>query len=203
MDIKKDGEKMKKLILFTLLLCGTANAQNITEMPSTLKTFTDNLGTVYASYTQTKTLPESTKTFSANGTVKFVKGVGFKWKQQKPNAFEFTSTLDSYCINDDTQALSDLPYFSQIQSVIKDMLDGDMSSFITAFDADYIENKNGQNWTLQATPKISAIKDFLDSITLAGNTKDLKQMVISYKNGTMIIINFKRMKTESADEIKC
>ena len=83
------------------------------------------------------------------------------------------------------------------------MLDGDMSSFITAFDADYIEDKKGQNWTLQATPKISAIKDFLSSMTLAGNTKDLKQMVISYKNGTMIIINFKRMKTESADEIKC
>ena len=95
MDIKKDGEKMKKLVLFALLLCGTANAQNITEMPGRLKTFTDNLGTVYASYTQTKTLPESTKTFGANGTVKFVKGVGFKWKQQKPNAFEFTSTLDS------------------------------------------------------------------------------------------------------------
>ena len=76
-----------------------------------------------------------------------------------------------------------------------------MDSFLTAFNADYTEK--GQNWTLLATPKISAIADFLKSITLGGNAKDLKQIIIKYTNKTTIIIDFKRMETDSNDEIKC
>ena len=201
--LKKTVKKINNLFLATILLCGVANAQNITEMPTTLKTFTDNLDTVYASYTQLKTLPESTKTFRAGGTVKFVKGVGFKWKQLDPKSFDFTSTLDSYCINGDKEALSTLPYFSQIQSMIKDMLDGDMDMFLTAFNADYTESKKGKNWTLLATPKIAAMADFLESIVMAGNTTNLKQIVVKYQNGATIVIDFKRIKTGSDDEIKC
>ena len=201
--LKKFFKKIGKLFLLTTLLSGAANAQNITEMPETLKTFTDNLGAVSASYTQSKTLPESVKTFRANGTVKFVKGVGFKWKQQKPNAFEFTSTLDSYCINNDAQELSTLPHFSQVQSMIKDMLDGNMDKFLTAFNADYTEIPKNKNWALVATPKLSAISDFLESITLTGNAKELKQISIIYTNGTTITIDFKRMKADLPDEIKC
>ena len=199
--IKKAFKKIRNLFFVAMLIGGAANAQNITEMPATLKTFTDNLGTVYASYTQTKTLPESTKTFRATGTVKFVKGVGFKWKQQKPNTFDFTSTLDSYCINGDANALSTLPHFARIQSMIKDVMDGDMGMFQTVFNADYTEIK--KNWVLIATPKLSAVAEFLESMTLSGNTKDLKQIVITYKNGMTITIDFKRMKTDSPDEIKC
>ena len=201
--LKKSLKKVMNLFLIIMLLTGVANAQNITEMPDTLKTFTDNLSTVSATYTQSKTFPESTKIFRTRGTVKFVKGVGFKWMQLDPKSFDFTSTLDSYCVNGNRETLSSLPYFSQIQSVIKDMLDGDMNTFLTAFNADYTESKKGQNWTLLATPKISSIADFLESITMAGNTKDLKQIIIKYKNGTTIVIDFKRMKTDLPDEIKC
>lgn len=201
--LKKAFKQIKNLFLATVLFCGMANAQNITGMPTTLKTFTDNLGTVYASYTQSKTLPESTKTFRAHGTVKFVKGVGFKWKQLQPKSFDFTSTLDSYCVNGDKETLSTLPYFSQIQSMIKDMLDGDMDTFLTAFNADYTESKKGQNWTLLATPKLDTVAEFLESMALAGNATDLKQIVIKYQNGTTIVIDFKRIKTGSDDEIKC
>lgn len=196
-------KKIKNLFLITMLICGTANAQNITEMPTTLKTFTDNLGVAYASYTQSKTLPESTKVFRARGTVYFVKGIGFKWKQLDPKSFDFTSTLDSYCVNGNKNELSSLPYFSQIQSVIQDMLNGDMDKFLTVFNADYTESKKGQNWTLLATPKISNVAEFLKSITLIGNPTDLKQIVIKYTNKTTIIIDFKHMKTDSTDEIKC
>ena len=194
-------KKIQNMFLITMMIYGTANAQNITEMPTTLKNFTDNLGVAYASYTQSKTLPESTKVFRARGTVYFVKGIGFKWKQLDPKSFDFTSTLDSYCVNGNREELATLPYFSQIQSVIQDMLNGNMDSFLTAFNADYTEK--GQNWTLLATPKISAIADFLKSITLGGNAKDLKQIIIKYTNKTTIIIDFKRMETDSNDEIKC
>ncbi|MBR3148329.1 MAG: glycosyltransferase [Alphaproteobacteria bacterium] len=195
--------KIKNLFLVFVLFCGTANAKNITQMPDTLKTFTDNLGTVSAAYTQSKTLPESTKIFHARGVVKFVKDSGFKWKQLDPNSFDFTSTLDTYCVNGSPETLSSLPYFSQIQSMIKDMLDGDMNDFLTAFDADYTESKKGQNWTLLASPKISAISDFLESMTMTGNKKDLTQIVIKYKNGTKIVLDFRRLKTDLTDEIEC
>ena len=201
--LKKLFTKVGKLFLLSVFLSGTANAQAITKMPETLKIFTDNLGTVSASYIQSKTLPESIKVFRANGTVKFEKGVGFKWKQQKPNAFEFTSTLDSYCINNDSQELSSLPYFSQIQSMIKDVLDGDMDRFLIVFNADYMENPKNKNWILKATPKLSAVSDFLGTITLSGNAKDLKQIIIIYTNQTTITIDFKRMKVDLPDEIKC
>lgn len=201
--LTKWGAKMKKLFLLTVFLCGTANAQNITEMPTRLKNFTDNLGTVSANFNQSKTMPESVKTFHANGTVKFVKGAGFKWTQIKPNSFEFTSTLDSYCVNDEKKALASLPYFSQIQSMINDMLNGDMTMFLMAFNADYSESKKGTGWTLMATPKVPAIADFLEAITFAGDIKDLHQMVIIYKNGTTVTINFKRMTVDLPDEIKC
>ena len=150
-----------------------------------------------------KTLPESTKIFRTRGTIKFVKGVGFKWKQLDPKSFDFTSTLDSYCVNGNKEELSTLPYFSQIQSMIKDMLDGDMDKFLTAFNTDYTESKKGLNWTLLATPKISAIDDFLESIKMNGNTQNLNKIVVKYKNGTKITIDFKRLKMDSDDEIKC
>ena len=201
--LSKISKKIKKLFLFFLLFCGTANAQNITKMPPTLKTFTDNLDTVSASYTQTKTLPESTKTFQAKGVVKFVKNIGFKWKQQSPNKFNFISTLDSYCINGNTEELSALPYFSQVQSMIQSMLDGDMGTFLSVFNADYSESKQNSDWKLVAIPKISAVSDFLKSMTFMGNIKDLNKLIITYKNGTKIIINFKRIKVDIPDEIKC
>ena len=196
-------KKIGKLFLFIALLSGAANAQNITEMPATLKAFTDNLDTAYASYNQAKTMPESVKTFRAGGTVKFIRGVGFKWKQLSPNSFDFTSTLDAYCINGDKNALSALPYFSQIQSLIQDMLNGDMDRFLTVFSADYTETHGGKNWTLIATPKISAVAGFLKSMKMSGNTTDLNQIVITYTNGTKIVIDFERINGDSPDEIKC
>jgi outer membrane lipoprotein-sorting protein len=200
--LQKFSKKIAKLFVIMFVLCGAANAKSISAMPDTLKTFTDNLGTVSATFTQSKTIPESVKTFRANGVVKFVRGFGFRWVQQKPSYFEFTSTLDSYCVNDEKQALAALPYFSQIQSMIDDVLNGDMTMFLMAFNADYTERKDGR-WTLMATPKISAIAEFLSSITMAGNTTDLNQIVIIYKNGMTITIDFKRMKTDLPDAIKC
>jgi hypothetical protein len=87
--------------------------------------------------------------------------------------------------------------------MIKDVLNGDMTRFLMVFNVDYSETKKSKTWVLQATPKLSAVADFLGSITMTGNLTDLKQMVIMYKNGTIITIDFKRMNTESPDEIKC
>ena len=202
--LKKFWGKMKKLfVLLLVLFSGIANGKTVSEMPTRIKTFTNNLDTVSATFVQKKTIPESVKTFKTHGKVKFVKGAGFKWIQESPHAFEFTSTLDSYCVNNEKKALAALPYFSQIQSMINDMLNGDMTMFLMAFNVDYSAGKKNTDWTIMATPKISAIADFLQAITLAGNDTDLHQMLIMYKNGTTITIDFTRMTTELPDEIKC
>ena len=110
---------MKKIskIIFTVLCFVSTNAfaYPITDtMPDKLKTFTDNLQSVSATFKQTKILPESTKRFISNGYVKFVKNVGFIWHQQKPSDEKFVATLTKYCTNGETKELNELPYLYPI-----------------------------------------------------------------------------------------
>lgn len=171
------------------------------EMPEKLKTFTDNLESVSATFKQTKILPESTKRFISTGYVKFVKNVGFTWHQQKPSNDVFTSTLTEYCVNGETKELTDLPYFYRIQSMIDKMLNGDMSDFLFAFNVDYTEYKN--SWTLVATPRLVVVADTIQNLTMYGSTKDLTKVVMTYYDGTIVILEFNRSKKDFTDEIVC
>lgn len=200
--LKKLWKKIIALFVFCACFGYSADAKIITEMPDRLKTFTNNLDTVSATFVQSKTMAESVKTFKATGHVKFVKGKGFKWVQEKPKQFDFTSTLDSYCINGTQKALNELPYFTQVQAVINDVLNGDITTLSFAFNVDYSEIKKS-GWILEITPKFSGISDFLQAVTISGNATDLNQILIMYKNGTNIVVDFKRMTRELDYEIKC
>lgn len=197
---------MKKTNKFVfVLLCflsANAFAYPLTDkMPDKLKSFTDNLESVSATFKQTKILPESTKRFISNGYVKFVKNVGFTWHQQKPTEDVFTSTTTKYCVNGETKELKDLPYFYRIQSMIDNMLNGDMNDFLFAFNVDYTEYKN--TWTLVATPKFTTVADMIQNITIYGSTKDLTKVIMTYYDGTIVILEFNRSKKDFADEIIC
>ncbi|MBR0212699.1 MAG: outer membrane lipoprotein carrier protein LolA [Alphaproteobacteria bacterium] len=194
---------MKKII-FVLCCVFSLNAfaYPVTgEMPEKLKTFTDNLESVSATFKQTKILPESTKRFISNGYVKFVKNVGFAWHQQKPSDEIFTSTLTEYCVNGEAKELTELPYFYRVQSMIDKMLNGDMSEFLFAFDVDYSEHKN--SWTLVASPRLVILADMIQNLTMYGNTKDLNKVIITYYDGTIVILEFNRSKKDFTDEIVC
>ena len=196
---------MKNVIKSLLFLCCltsvNAFATPITEMPDTLKTFTDNLNTVSATFKQTKILPESTKRFISNGYVKFVKNVGFTWHQQKPNDDIFTSTLTNYCINGEAKELDELPYFYRIQSMIDNMLNGDMAEFLYTFNVDYNEHKN--SWTMVATPRLTTIAEMIQDVTIYGTTTDLNKVIMTYYDGTIVILEFTRLTKEISDEIAC
>ena len=194
---------MKKII-FVLCCVFSLNAfaYPVTgEMPEKLKTFTDNLESVSATFKQTKILPESTKRFISNGYVKFVKNVGFAWHQQKPSEDVFTSTLKEYCVNGEAKELTELPYFYRVQSMIDKMLNGDMSEFLFAFDVDYSEHKN--SWTLVASPRLVILADMIQNLTMYGNIKDLNKVIITYYDGTIVILEFNRSKKDFTDEIVC
>ena len=194
---------MKKII-FVLCCVFSLNvfAYPVTgEMPEKLKTFTDNLESVSATFKQTKILPESTKRFISNGYVKFVKNVGFAWHQQKPSDEIFTSTLTEYCVNGEAKELTELPYFYRVQSMIDKMLNGDMSEFLFAFDVDYSEHKN--SWTLVASPRLVILADMIQNLTMYGNTQDLNKVVMTYYDGTIVIWEFNRSKKEINDEVNC
>ena len=194
---------MKKII-FVLCCVFSLNAfaYPVTgEMPEKLKTFTDNLESVSATFKQTKILPESTKRFISNGYVKFVKNVGFAWHQQKPSEDVFTSTLTEYCVNGEAKELTELPYFYRVQSMIDKMLNGDMSEFLFAFDVDYSEHKN--SWTLVASPRLVILADMIQNLTMYGNIKDLNKVIITYYDGTIVILEFNRSKKDFTDEIVC
>lgn len=195
---------MKNKIIFLLfsLWCSICTATPISETtPTQLKKFTDNLESVSATFKQTKILPESTKQFVSNGHVKFVKNVGFTWHQQKPEENVFTSTLENYCVNGQKSELSTLPYFYQIQTMIDKMLNGDMSDFLYAFNADYVEK--GTKWTLVATPRLTNIADIIQDLTIYGNNTDLNKIIMTYYDGTIIILEFSKIKTDIPDEIIC
>ena len=201
--VNQKREKMKKIILILACIFSlNAFAHPITdEIPDKLKTFTDNLESVSATFKQTKILPESTKRFTSNGYVKFVKNVGFTWHQQKPSEEVFTSTLQEYCVNGETKELTELPYFYRIQSMIDKMLNGDMSDFLFAFNVDYNEHKD--SWTLVATPRLSVLADMVQNLTMYGTTKDLNKVIMTYYDGTIVILEFNRSKKEIKDEIAC
>jgi outer membrane lipoprotein-sorting protein len=197
---------MKKInkflvVLFCMFSVNAFAYQISDKMPEKLKTFTNNLNSVSADFKQTKILPESTKRFISNGYVKFVKNVGFTWHQQKPTDNVFTSTLTKYCVNGETKELTDLPYFYRIQSMIDNMLNGDMSEFLFAFNLDYSEHKD--SWTMVATPKLTVISDMLQNLTIYGTTKNLTKIVMTYYDGTIVILEFTRLTKEIDDEITC
>ena len=196
---------MKKFIVGLFMLFSTAVFAHPLggTMPARLKTFVDNLGTVSANFTQVKILPESTKQFKSSGRVKFIKGTGFTWHQIKPSETIFTSTLTSYCLNGESAELNELPYFNQIQSMIDEMLNGDMSDFLFAFDADYVDDKNANGWHIVATPRLSAMTDFIQDLTIYGTTKDLTKIIITYADGTILILNFTRSSKDFNYEIVC
>ena len=197
---------MKNIVRFLMVLCCwfsvNAFAYPISDkMPDKLQTFTDNLNTVSATFKQTKILPESTKRFISSGYVKFVKNVGFTWHQQKPSEEIFTSTLKQYCVNGENEDLDKLPYFYRIQTMIDNMLNGDMSEFLYAFNTDYTEHKD--SWTMVATPRLTAIADMIQDITIYGTTSDLTKVIMTYYDGTIVILEFTGLTKEIADEIVC
>ena len=100
------------------------------------------------------------------------------------------------------QDLNSLPYFSYVRKIIDDVLNGDISRLQTVFSVEYIEyGKN--SWQLTARPRFDAIADILQDVVMYGTTDDLDKIIITYNNGTVVIINFKRMNTEISDEIAC
>lgn len=193
---------MRFLILCLLLLTAPATAKPITEMPERLTQFTENMNTVSATFTQTKIIPESTKKFNSSGYVKFQKGTGFIWAQQKPNTQTFVSTTDKYCINGRVRDLTAMPYFYYIRRIIDDTLNGDIAGLNTLFYVDYDEYENNQ-WQLTTKPRLSSVRDFVQEFVMYGTTNDLDKVVITYQDGTIVIINFKRTDTEFPDEIAC
>lgn len=196
---------MKNKIIFLLfvLFSNVCLGATVDSMPEKVKTFTDNLETVSATFKQTKILPESTKQFISTGHVKFVKNIGFTWHMEQPSQTIFTSTLSNYCVNGVKSELSKLPYFYKIQSMIDKMLNGDMNDFLYAFNVDYVDDKKSDNWTMFASPRQVNIHDIIQDLTIYGSTTDLNKIIMTYNDGTIVIWEFTKMKTVSDDEIAC
>ena len=148
---------MKKIILVLAMISGVAHAADDMKY---LKTFTENLGTVSASFEQMKILPESTKKFVSTGRVKFTKDVGFIWMQDKPTKQVFVSTKNKYCIDGEAKDLKELPYFYYVRSMIDNALNGNTADLETVFRIDYTEYGKA-SWQLVAKPRFDMVADIL------------------------------------------
>ena len=192
---------MKKIVLFLLLISGVAHADDIPDMQR-FDTFTKNLGTVSATFEQMKILPESTKQFVTKGRVKFQNDVGFIWLQDSPTKQTFVSTKTKYCLDGVAQDLNSLPYFYYVREIIDQALNGNIAGLQTVFKIDYSEYGKDM-WQMTARPRLVAVADILQDMVMYGNTTDLTKAIITYNNGTIVIIQFNRAKSEITDEIAC
>lgn len=196
--------KIKILLLpiYFVFVC-RAFGTPVSDMPPRLGEFINGMDSISATFNQVKVVPDSTKQFVSTGRVKIKRGLGFVWIQDTPKAQTFIATLDKYCNDGRDQEMRALPYFSRIKQMLDDLLNGDIKRMLGVFDVDYVENgTNG--WQLTATPKISAMADFIQDVVMRGTTRDLNRVIITYQNGTVIIINFKRMIREIPDgQIRC
>ena len=66
---------------------------------------------------------------------------------------------------------------------------------------DYTEHKN--TWTLVATPRLTVVADMIQNLTIYGKQKDLTKIVMTYYDGTIVILEFNRLVKEIKDEIAC
>ncbi|MBO4582673.1 MAG: outer membrane lipoprotein carrier protein LolA [Alphaproteobacteria bacterium] len=189
---------MKYIALFLCFFSCGAYAAGMQRF----EVFTENLGNVSASFEQIKMIPESTKKFTATGVVKFEKGNGFIWKQNTPTKQVFISTKTNYCIDGEAKDLDSLPYFYYIRAMIDNALSGDTSDLETVFNLDYSEyDKTG--WQLTAKPRYDSVSEFLQDFIMYGTTTNLTKIIITYQNGTVVIIKLNRMNTDIKDEIAC
>lgn len=192
---------MKKIILLLLLLPFGVYAGELVNMER-FDTFTKNLGTVSASFEQMKILPETTKQFVSTGRVKFQKDVGFVWIQDTPTKQKFVSTKQQYCVDGTAQDLKNLPYFYYVREIIDSALNGDISGLQMVFNIDYSEYGKTQ-WQMTVRPRFTAVADILQDVVMYGSTTELTKAIITYNDGTIVIIQFKPQKTEIQDEIVC
>ena len=190
---------MKKYVfLFAVIISGRAYA---IDMPR-FDTFTNNLETVSASFNQMKILPETTKQFVSTGRVKFQKNAGLIWMQDTPTKQTFISTKQKYCLNGVAQDLNSLPYFYYVRSMIDNALNGNRADLETLFVIDYYEyGKN--DWQMTARPRFTAVADIVQDMVMYGNTTDLTKVIITYNDGTIVIVQFNRGIAEIQDEIAC
>ena len=192
---------MKKLLtLFFLLLSSPSFATTI-DKNSLLDKFITNLKEKTVKFTQTKTISSINKNFTTTGKIKFIKNVGFIFTQETPTTLTFTSTMDKYCTNGQSNTLNNLPYFSQIKSAIDDLLNNNYKKLNEIFNIDYTETTT--NWTLFLTPKNSRINEFIKVIQITGNQTDLDEIITTYKNNMEINLKFSNSNGNIKDEIKC
>ena len=192
---------MKKLLtLFFLLLSSPSFATTI-DKNSLLDKFITNLKEKNVKFTQTKTISSINKNFTTTGKIKFIKNVGFIFTQETPTTLTFTSTMDKYCTNGQSNTLNNLPYFSQIKSAIDDLLNNNYKKLNEIFNIDYTETTT--NWTLFLTPKNSRINEFIKVIQITGNQTDLDEIITTYKNNMEINLKFSNSNGNIKDEIKC
>jgi SepF-like predicted cell division protein (DUF552 family) len=81
------------------------------------------------------------------------------------------------------------------------MLNGDMAEFLYTFNVDYNEHKN--SWTMVATPRLTTIAEMIQDVTIYGTTTDLTKVIMTYYDGTIVILEFTRLTKEISDEIAC
>ncbi|MGI6680317.1 MAG: hypothetical protein ACOX3T_02345 [Bdellovibrionota bacterium] len=203
---------MAKLLLFIISLFSVSLNASSTENECKFLKFIDNLTVVNKEFETIKKVPNLEREFKSSGVVKFIKNKGFIWKEQSPRNIIFISTKTRYCskvitkdgtVEEKNALLKDLPYFSEISSLIDNILLKDYEMLHRAFSVNYTEKKVPSSWALTLIPNANKMKKFISQIKVVGDEKKIESINVNYENGISITLKFYDAKVMLNDEIKC
>ena len=134
------------------------------------------------------------KTFSTYSLARFEKDKGFIFIH---NDDKFISTKEKYCFNSDPpKLLKDLPYYSDIKSLIDSLMQSDTKALESIFDIKYGKY-------LQLSPKNSRIKKWISKINVSIKNNRLDVIEIKYQNKDKITLQIKPTGKKINDKIDC
>ena len=181
---------MKIFCVPVLVFAACAAQAFAAEIPARLQKWSAEKNIAVGSFVMAKEIPDLEISVKSAGTFRFEKGAGLTWKNIAPNKFTFFANSLYYEISaPDGSKKSELGGFD-IKAAAELLFKGDFSDLREKFEIEVLDD-SPEKIRLRLTPKISKIKNAMESATIVFGAKTLEKCAIVLANGTILNIEFK------------
>lgn len=158
------------------------------EIPARIQKFAAEKKLAIGSFVLEKEMPDIGVSAKTIGVFRFEKGVGITWKNLSPNEFTFFASDKFYEISSSSgRKRQSIEKFGIGNSKL---FKGDFSDLEDKFKTEILKDEDGET-VIKLLPKISKIKNGLESVTLCFGKSGLEKCRLELANGSIIKIEFK------------
>lgn len=158
------------------------------EIPARLQKLAADKKLAIGSFVLEKEMPDIGVSVKSIGVFRFEHGVGITWKNLSPNEFTFFASDKFYEISSSSGTKrQSLEKFGIGNSKL---FNGDFSDLEDKFKTEILKDEDSET-VIKLLPKISKIKNGLESATLCFGKSGLEKCRLELANGTIIKIEFK------------